>query len=243
MRKEVCYFFPSIIGDDGHCAKFRLHIEHLFDFKIVKYPGLSSRNCLLLSFDSIALHLAQNIINEKQERIYLCGYSFGASMAFEVSKILSNLGTEVAGTIIIDGPSPTMTFDLQKEYDGFALPQRSPLNTFAKSTLAFVLRRRPLRLYFEFLINFLREKTKRDLTRNATKTLREKARMETWTPSSSAQGGLVFVSSQFAPYSGDLWARLCPKMSLTNLEARHLDLIRGANASLVANVIERYVRT
>ena len=242
MRKEVCYFFPSIIGDDGHCAKFRSHIEHLFDFKVVKYPGLSSRNCLLLNFESIAMHLAQNIINEKQERIYLCGYSFGASMTFEVSKMLSSLGVNVAGTIIIDGPSPAMTFDLQKEYDGITLPQRGPLGTFAKSMLAFVLRRRPLRLYFEFLIDFLWEKMKRNLTRNATKTLREKARMETWRPSSSAQAGLVFVSSQFAPYSGELWAKLCPVMSLTNIDARHLDLIRGANASQVASVIESYVR-
>lgn len=241
MNSKVCYFFPSIIGDDSHCRFFRDDLSHVFDVRMIDFPDLTSESCLLLNFNCLCASLAQRIAHEGFANFYLCGYSFGGCVAHEVGKILSERGINISGIIVIDAPTPSMIFDLHTKYSGNTIPKRSIVKTILTESIWHILRYRKFRMLYIAMINGLQVKNRSKFNRMAVKILREKARRKTWHPTETMSSGIVFLTSQFARANKEFWLINCKKMAFYEVDTRHLLIVRRGYSENVIKKIERYL--
>ena len=99
---ENLFFIPPIIGLPLIFSPLAKALSEQFNSFGLRYLGLESETSLETSIDQIAARITAEILKQQQSgRYILCGYSMGATVAFEVARKLEGNGHTVA-LILLD---------------------------------------------------------------------------------------------------------------------------------------------
>jgi len=100
------FLVPPIIGSSTVFKPLALQLQGTFNCRGLQLPGFDDGGSAGTSVEEIASRLFAHILIPESRRLFLLGYSFGALVAFELTKLLEAAGVSVQLILVDRATSP-----------------------------------------------------------------------------------------------------------------------------------------
>jgi thioesterase domain-containing protein len=240
--RPLVFLLPGIYGDEPVLADFRRRFAGTVDFQLVDLPDIGAPARILTSVTETARLIAAEILRRQPNGgITVAGFSFGASVAFETSRLIAGSGRTVSSLTLLDG-----VFDRAKYTPAVLIDEtdRAILAVRQRHWLVTTIRRwvkAPLRVLccFDpgrtFLYNILRKAAPRKYFAFRKWFLRQvrNLALQKWHPSPvhlpevAADITLIALSKHYGPATGGKWAELCPAAEIVRLGCSHTGILNN----------------
>ncbi|GAC1305776.1 MAG: hypothetical protein NVSMB10_09990 [Steroidobacteraceae bacterium] len=225
------FLVPGMLGDEPILAAFRREFLNRLRFVVVDLPEVTESALTLGDMAATGAQTARRIEQlQPHGDIFLAGYSFGGSVAFEAARVLQAAGRHVPLLVIMDAAFATAgapPADTRPRPLRMLLRRAAASDRIRRATLAAL---RPLSPRHVLTIR-----------RHLLGHFRTMARNR-WRPTPLEVPSLLAVSQQFAPSIVERWARLCPTLHVVALPSGHTDLFEAAALAILVPAVENAVR-
>ena len=231
----VVHLFPGLYGDDPRLANFRQALKSTVNVHLQPLPELSLRartlRCVKLSGAAAA-----KVIDARQPEgpVYLAGFSFGGSVAYEAARALHRAGRTVAFVGLLDTILGNALVRKQ------VAPAKTLEHFKRRLQLACISLDRPRFVWLavaERLSPLFAHRTRRYMAG----LFREYA-LRAWKPAPLEVNTLLVVSEEYGPKTEPIWQGLCSLLKVVHLPNGHVQMFEQPAIGILAPAFAAAVR-
>lgn len=234
-ERAEAYFLPGVGAAEAEFAALDAHLAPRLRLRPAAYPGMGARGAVLSDMRATAGVVAADILGGPgRGPVALVGYSFGGSLALEVSRQLRAAGRDTAFLGVLDAP-----FGIGELRGLFEVLRLATVPRRAAKALVEAGARSETALRLMAAATAPagdggRGDDRGEPVRRALLThLRTKA-LAGWTPEGCPAPGVLISTGILGEANLRRWLALCPNLAPVRVEAQHEALLDGDTAGRVA---------